>query len=73
MSLPATSPDLDRYVRLPSVLEKTGLSETTIYRLIKRGEFPVPNKLGAQAVGWKLSAVTHWCESRPEAREPQAA
>ena len=73
MSLAAPLPAFDPYIRLPGVIERTGLSETTIYRLINRKEFPSPKKLGAQAVGWKLSAVTDWCESRPDAREQQAA
>jgi prophage regulatory protein len=74
MSLPTNSPaTVDCYVRLPSVIERTGLSESTIYRLVRRGEFPSPRKLGAHAVGWKASAVAHWCESRPDAREQAAA
>jgi prophage regulatory protein len=73
MSLPGTPPDFDPYVRLPSVIERTGLSETTIYRLMRRKEFPSPKKLGAQAVGWKLSAVKDWCDTRPDAREQAAA
>jgi prophage regulatory protein len=74
MSLPRNPPaTVDHYVRLPAVKSQTGLSESTIYRLVNRGEFPSPRKLGAHAIGWKASAVTHWCESRPDAREQAAA
>ena len=74
MSLPTNPPaTVDCYVRLPAVTAQTGLSESTIYRLIRLRQFPAPRKLGAHAVGWKASAVTHWCESRPDAREQAAA
>jgi prophage regulatory protein len=73
MSLPGTPPAFDPYVRLPTVIERTALSESTIYRLVRAGTFPAPRKLGAQAVGWKLSAVTDWCDNRPDAREQAAA
>jgi prophage regulatory protein len=66
-------PDADSYLRFPQVRERTGLSRTTIHRLIKAGSFPRPKSLGARAVGWKLSAVKSWCASRPDAREQQAA
>lgn len=38
--------------RLPKVLEKTTLSEPTIYRLMKTGLFPKPIKIGNRAVAW---------------------
>jgi predicted DNA-binding transcriptional regulator AlpA len=73
MSLPSNPTTVDCYVRLPAVKSQTGLSESTIYRLIRLRQFPAPRKLGAHAVGWKASAVTTWCESRPDAREHRAA
>jgi prophage regulatory protein len=76
-TLPTDDPDADSYLRLPQVKARTGLSRTTIHRLIKKGDFPSPKSLGPRAVGWKVSAVKDWCTSRPDARddarEPQAA
>jgi prophage regulatory protein len=63
----------DSYLRFPQVRARTGLSRTTIHRLIKAGEFPAPKSLGVRAVGWKASAVKDWCASRPDAREHLAA
>jgi prophage regulatory protein len=71
--LPATAPDPDAYLRFPQVRDRTGLSRTTIHRLIKAGDFPAPKSLGVRAVGWKVSAVKDWCASRPDAREQSAA
>jgi prophage regulatory protein len=65
--------DDDSYLRLPEVMTRTGLSESTIYRLVRSGEFPSPRKLGANAVGWKVSAYREWSQSRPDAREQQVA
>lgn len=69
----ANEPDADSYLRFPEVKARTGLSRTTIHRLIKAGDFPAPKCLGVRAVGWKASAVKHWCASRPDAREHLAA
>jgi prophage regulatory protein len=73
MSLPSNLPDDDSYMRPPEVMSRTGLSESTIYRLVREGDFPSPRKLGANAVGWKVSAYRAWSQSRPDAREQQAA
>ena len=37
--------------RLPAVLEVTGLSKATIYRLLERGEFPSRVRVESQADG----------------------
>ena len=50
--------------RLPSVVAACGLSRSTIYEMIGRGEFPAPVKLGARAVGWRRSDIEAWLASR---------
>lgn len=42
----------------------TGLSRSTIYRLVQEGKFPRPIKLGERASGWKQSDLEAWLESR---------
>lgn len=54
---------LDRILKLPEVLEVTGLSKSTLYRLIKSGDFPKPVRLTSQRVGWLASQVQAWMES----------
>jgi prophage regulatory protein len=39
-----------RILRLPGVMEKTGLGRSSIYRMVKDGEFPKPVKLGPRLV-----------------------
>lgn len=54
-------------LRLPDVIARTGLSKSTIYRLIAAGEFPSPRKLGQRAVAWKASEIAEWESSLPVA------
>ena len=44
--------DDKRVLRLPAVMERTGLSKASIYRLIKASDFPAAIRLGCRAVGW---------------------
>ena len=56
-------------LRLPTVRARTGLSRSTIYRMISEGSFPKPVPLGRWAVGWPDSAIDQWIESRVEAAQ----
>ena len=57
----------DRLLRRRQVEEITGLSRSSIYRLMQDGEFPRPVKVGPATVRM-ASDITAWLESRPEAR-----
>jgi prophage regulatory protein len=50
----------DRYVRLPEVLQRSGLSRRTIYRRMAAGTFPASVQLGENAVGWPASEFERW-------------
>lgn len=54
----------ERLQRRPDVEARTGLSRSTIYDWMKKGEFPQPVKLGARLVAWRESDITAWLESR---------
>lgn len=56
--------------RLPSVLARTGLSRSTIYKKVADGQFPRPVKLGERAVAWDAAAVTAWISERVAANDP---
>ena len=51
-------------LRRPEVETRTGISRSTLYDWMKRGDFPQPVKLGARIVAWRESDVTAWLESR---------
>ena len=50
----------DRILRIGTVLQLTGLSRSTLYRKIQRGEFPKQIKLSERCAGWRQSAVNAW-------------
>lgn len=54
----------DILIRRPEVEARTGLSRSTIYDWMKRGDFPQPVKLGERLVAWKESDITEWMEAR---------
>ena len=56
-----------KVLRLPDVLERVGLSKSTLWRLINDGEFPEPIKLGPRASGWIEEEVVAWIASRSRA------
>ena len=57
----------ERILRRPDVEELTGLSRSTIYAMISEGTFPRPVRLGKRAVGWPVSQIDEWLQSRPSA------
>lgn len=56
-------------LRLTQVREITGLGRSTIYELIRRGEFPSSRQLGRRAVGWISSEIFQWVASRNISRK----
>ena len=53
-----------RFLRLPEVLARTGLSRSTIYVRLDQGSFPRPVSLGGRAVGWIETEVDEWIRER---------
>lgn len=53
-------PDPDRIIRLQTVLARTGLSRSTLYRKIAEGTFPAQLKISVHGAGWHESAVQRW-------------
>ena len=59
----------ERMLRLPKVVERTGLSTTTLWRRERAGLFPKRRRLGPNSVGWMESEVNEWLRSLPLAAE----
>jgi len=56
---------IDRILRLPEVINYTGLSRSTIYSYMKNGRFPYACEMGGmRAIGWKESAILKWIGER---------
>ena len=52
MAHDASLPPPRKALRIPKVTDKTGLSKTHIYRLVKAGEFPKPIKISKRVSVW---------------------
>lgn len=56
-----------RFVRLPEIISRVGISRPTIYRMIKAGKFPRPIKIGHISV-WSDLDIDRWVEATIENR-----
>jgi prophage regulatory protein len=50
----------DRIIRLRTVLDRTGLSRSTVYRKIAEGTFPSQVRISVHGAGWRESAINRW-------------
>lgn len=66
-----TAPKL---LRLPQVMDRTGLSRTSIYELIKAGQFPSPRRLLTRGICFREQEITDFINSLPlaDAKELKA-
>lgn len=51
-------------LRFPRLIERVGMSEATIRRAVRRGDFPEPVRLGPRAIGWHVREIEQWEQSR---------
>jgi prophage regulatory protein len=52
-----------RILRLRAVLDRTGLSRSTLYRKIERGAFPAQVRISERCIGWRESDIDRWLRS----------
>ena len=55
---------LHKILILDNVKSKTGLSRSTIHRLMDERHFPHQINLGFREVGWLESAVDNWLDEK---------
>jgi prophage regulatory protein len=60
-----------KILRLPQVIEYTGLSRSSILEMAKTGSlnFPKPIKIGKRAIGWRSHDIEVWLSDRLEIAE----
>ena len=64
-SRPEAKESMPRILRLPAVLQVTGLARSTVYRMMAERTFPAPVELAKRAVGWRQDDVQQWTNARP--------
>jgi predicted DNA-binding transcriptional regulator AlpA len=60
-----------RLLRLPEVIEITGLERDTIYRYIREGRFPRQRRISERASGWRDDEIAAWVDTRPTVEPPE--
>lgn len=58
-------PNAEKIIRLQTVLARTGLSRSTLYRKIAEGTFPRQVKISVHGAGWHESAIARWIADPP--------
>lgn len=54
-----------RLLREPEVAKFIGVSTSTVRRLVNRGEFPKPVKIGGKLIAWRSAEVQRWIDRLP--------
>lgn len=62
-----------KILRRPEVERRTGLSRSTIYAAVGKGDFPAPVRITKRAVGWREADIDQWIQTRTEAQPGRAA
>ena len=60
-----------KLVRLDTVLEMTTLSVSTIYRLMKKGQFPRQIKISERSTRWALEEIYEWMDDNFKSRDEE--
>ena len=58
-----------RLIRLETVKEMTTLSVSTIYREMKKGQFPRQIKISERSTRWVLDEIFEWMDGNFKARD----
>lgn len=59
----------ERLLSLSEVMERTGLSKTSIWRMQKEGVFPVSYSISSKRVAWKESEINQWIQERVQTKK----
>ena len=61
------TPTADRLLRRQEVERRCQLSRSTIYRLMRAGQFPEPIRIGPRAVRWSQQEIDAYLAGCPRA------
>jgi predicted DNA-binding transcriptional regulator AlpA len=64
--------DAEHVLERPRVVaDRLGVSLTTVWRMVRRGDLPKPIPLGPQSCAFRLSDIIHFIETRAAKRDRQ--
>ena len=55
---------MTKLIRLPEVLNRTGISRSLVYKLIKEDKFPKQVNTSPRTSGWLEHEIDEWIEER---------
>ncbi|MGA9794057.1 MAG: AlpA family phage regulatory protein [Rhizomicrobium sp.] len=62
-------PEPEKILRMRTVLDRTGLSRSTIYRKMREGTFPRQVEISEHSRGWRESTIHRWMADPAAYRE----
>lgn len=72
-ALPAAADEMaTALLPMKEVKARVGLSTATVYRLMQRGTFPRPRKVGTKSL-WRSDEIEAWIMARPALSQGRAA
>ena len=57
----------DRLLTRHEVEARCRIARTTLYKMMRAGQFPCPIRIGPRAVRWPQSEIESWIADRPRA------
>jgi prophage regulatory protein len=63
----------ERILRKPEIRRRTGLSDSTIWRFERAGDFPRRRRIGRNSVGWLEGEVARWIADRATSGPAESA
>ncbi|MFM9890729.1 MAG: helix-turn-helix transcriptional regulator [Rickettsiales bacterium] len=63
-------PWYNKVLRLPEVVKRTGLSKSSVYKLIKEGKFPKQMEISQRCRGWDEDEIQDWILARLSKKKP---
>ena len=63
---------MSKILKVKEVAAELNVSVQQIYKLVSKGRFPKPIKLGERGSGWLTSEIDAWLQSRVDARDEEA-
>ena len=63
---------MSKILKVKEVAAELNVSVQQIYKLVSKGRFPKPIKLGERGSGWLTSEIDAWLQSKVDARDEEA-
>jgi len=58
----------EQFLSLKEIRRRLGVGESTIRRMVHRGDFPAPVRFGGRRVAWAASEYARWVAERKAER-----